>query len=164
MWAYSFSNIIVVVNGVVIDSFAEGDDVVSVAPLADAASTKVGADGHMVASVSANRGCTVTLKLQQTSPGNSVLQNLFNTQVAQIAQFTPFTMSIKDAMKLDAVTATGGIITKEPTWVRGAVANDIEWELQFENHTVDQGIQSQLSSISANAVAAAGIPVAGLGI
>jgi hypothetical protein len=163
MYAYSFASIVVSVNGVPIDNFAEGDDDIKVEPMADAATTKVGADGHMVASISANRGCTVTLKLQQTSPGNQVMQNFYNQQVVQGALFVPLSMSCKDSMKQDAITATGGIITKQSVWQRGANANDCEWTMQFERHVVDVGVIGELSSAisvarSAGSVFGAAIP------
>src|SRR5262249_34940500 len=124
MYAYSFASVILSVNGMVIDNYAEGDDAIKVEPLVDAATTKVGADGHMVASISANRGCTVTVKLQQTSPGNATMQSLYNRQIAFSAQFQPLSLSIKDSMKQDAIVATGGIITKQSVWQRGANAVD----------------------------------------
>jgi Bacteriophage KPP10, Structural protein ORF10 len=148
MYAYSFASIVLSINGVPIDNFAEGDDDVKVEPLADAATTKVGADGHMVASISANRGCTVTIKLQQTSPGNKVMQDFYNQQVVQGALLQPLSLSVKDSMKQDAVTATGGVITKQSVWQRGANANDCEWTLQFERHVVDIGVTAELASIN----------------
>jgi hypothetical protein len=118
----------------------------------------------MVASISANRGCTITIKLQQTSPGNATMQNFYNVQVTQVASFVPLSLSIKDSMKLDAITATGGLITKQSAWQRGANAVDTEWTLQFEKYVVDVGVLAELSSISATAGVAAGVPLAGLGI
>jgi Protein of unknown function (DUF3277) len=155
MYAYSFANIILSVNGVPIDNYAEGDDDITVEPLADAATTKVGADGHMVASISANRGIRVTIKLQQTSPGNRTMQSLYNAQVVARAQFVPLSMSIKDALLQDAVTAIGGIITKQSTWKRGANANDTEWTLEFEKGTIDAGLATQLATSLPSVVSAA---------
>lgn len=148
MYAYSFSNIVVTVNGIIIDNFGAGDDVISIAPAEAAATTQWGADGHMVASISANRGGTCSLHLQQTSPGNYVLQQLYNAQIAQGATFQPISMSVKDALKQDSCTCTGGIITTQPTWQRGINAVDVVWEIQFENVVITQGIVNQLSAVA----------------
>ena len=148
MYAYSFANIVLNVKGIVIDNYAEGDDDITVEPLVDAATTKVGADGHMVASISANRGCRVVIKLQQTSPGNAVMQRFYNLQLVAGAAFSPLSLGMKDVMLQDVVTATGGLITKQATLKRGAQANDTEWTLEFEHYTVDAGLAAELSSIA----------------
>lgn len=158
MYAYSFSNIVVTVNGMLIDNFGAGDDVITIAPAVDAATTQWGADGHMVASISANRGGTCTLKLQQTSPGNYTLQQLYNAQIAQGATFQPISMSVNDALKGDSCTCTGGIITTQASWQRGVNAVDVEWEIQFENVVITQGIQTQLSNIAAVGMSSVSIP------
>jgi hypothetical protein len=157
LYAYSFSNIVCTVNGAIITNFGAGDDVITVEPLTDAATTQVGADGHLVASISANRGCKVTLHLQQTSPSNYILQQLYNLQIAMSAQFQPISMAIQDAMKQDSCTCTGGIIVGQAHWVRGANATDMEWVIDFERYTVVAGIQTELSGIASNVVMGGGI-------
>lgn len=163
MYAYSFANIVVTINGMLIDNFGAGDDAIKIDPAVDAATTQWGADGHMVASISANHGGTCVVKLQQTSPGNYTLQQLYNSQIALGATFQPISMSVKDALKQDSCTCTGGIITKQASWQRGVNAVDVEWEVQFENVVITQGIQTQLSNIAPLA-GASGFSVPGLGL
>lgn len=162
MYPYSFTNIVVTVNGMLIDNFGAGDDVIKIDPAVDAATTQWGADGHMVASISANNGGTCVLKLQQTSPGNYVLQELYNAQKALGSSFQPISMSVQDALKQDSCTCTGGIVTKQATWQRGVNAVDVEWEIQFENVSITQGIQTQLSNIAP--IGGAGFSIPGLNL
>jgi len=164
MYAYSFANIVVTINGTPISGFGAGDDVITIEPSTAAATTQVGADGHMVASISANQGGTATLHLQQTSPSNYTLQELYNLQISQSAQFQPIQMSVQDAMGNDACTCIGGIITDMATWQRGANAVDTEWTVQFEVVRITRGTQNELSFMAAAGFAMPGIPVPGLGL
>lgn len=55
MRAYSFQNTVAIINGVELSGFAEGDDVISIKRRVDSATDKVGADGKMMVSISADK-------------------------------------------------------------------------------------------------------------
>ena len=55
MKVYSFQNTVMLVNGVEITGWADGDDVIKIARRADSASDKIGASGDMMVSISADK-------------------------------------------------------------------------------------------------------------
>jgi hypothetical protein len=73
MRVYSFKNITLLVNGVEITGFADGDDVLTASRRVDSASDLIGADGKMMVSLSADRSGEFTFRLQQVSGSNKYL-------------------------------------------------------------------------------------------
>ena len=64
MKVYSFQNTVMLVNGVEITGWSDGDDVIDIARLVDSASHKIGADGTMMVSISADKSGEFKFKLQ----------------------------------------------------------------------------------------------------
>ena len=71
MKVYSFQNTVMLVNGVEITGWDEGDDVIQIERLSDSASHKIGAAGDMMVSISADKSGSFKFKLQQTSSSNN---------------------------------------------------------------------------------------------
>ena len=67
MKEYSFANTIVLVNGVEMSGFDEGDDVINIARLTDSASHVVGADGKMTVSLSSDRSGEISFRLNASA-------------------------------------------------------------------------------------------------
>src|SRR6188472_1379309 len=73
---YNAAKILVVFNGVPLTGYADGT-FVSIEMQNDGVTTQVGADGELARAVNADRRCTVTVTLQQTSPANDFLSTMF---------------------------------------------------------------------------------------
>lgn len=127
---YSFLNTTLLVNGVEIDGWDEGDDVITMERLNDSASDKAGAKGEMVVSLSADRRGLVRFRLMQTSDSNKVLSALVGLQ--ENGAFVPTFVQFKDVMTGDLASGTQGYIPRPASIVRGTTANSQEWEIRVE--------------------------------
>lgn len=130
MKEYSFLNTLLLVNGVEISGFDEGDDVIQLARINDSTSHKIGADGEMSVSISADRSGTVTFRLMQTSDSNSYLSGLITAQ--ENGAFIPIFTQFKDTKGGDLGSGTQGYITKPSDMVRGSAPNTQEWVVVVE--------------------------------
>jgi hypothetical protein len=127
---YSFLDTLLLVNGVEIGGFDEGDDVISLARLNDSASHKIGADGEMTVSISADRSGTITFRLMQSSDSNAYLSGLITSQENGI--FVPIFAQFKDTRGNDLGSGTQGYIPKPADMARGTNPNAQEWSVVVE--------------------------------
>lgn len=127
---YSFLDTLLLVNGVEISGFDEGDDVISLERLNDSAAHKIGTDGEMTVSISADRSGTVTFRLMQTSDSNAYLSKLINAQ--ENGAFVPIFIQFKDTRGNDLGSGTQGYINRPASMVRGANVNAQEWVITVE--------------------------------
>ena len=127
---YSFLNTLLLVNGLEITGFDEGDDVISLARLNDSAAHSVGTDGEMTISISADRSGTVTFRLIQTSDSNKFLSALITAQ--ENGAFVPIFVQFKDTKGNDLGSGTQGYITKPADMTRGTNAQPQEWVIVAE--------------------------------
>lgn len=130
MKQYSFLNTLLLVNGVEITGFDEGDDVIQLARINDSAAHNIGTDGEMTISVSADRSGTVTFRIMQTSDSNSYLSALINAQ--ENGAFVPIFVQFKDTKGNDLGSGTQGYITKPADMTRGTNAQPQEWVIVVE--------------------------------
>ena len=139
MKEYSFLNVSLLVNGVEISGYAEGDDVIQVARREDSTQDVVGADGEMSLALNANRSGTVTFRLQQTSNSNAYLSGLVN--VGEVGGLgTTVTVQMIDVESGDLAVGTKGYITKPADMARGSNSNAQEWVLVVENLYMLNGV------------------------
>jgi hypothetical protein len=131
MRVYSFKNITLLVNGVEITGFADGDDVLTASRRVDSASDLIGADGKMMVSLSADRSGEFTFRLQQVSGSNKYLNALLNLQEG-IDTFVPVNVMCQDTYRNDLATGTVGYLKKSPDMTRGAAGNAQEWAIVTE--------------------------------
>lgn len=130
MKEYSFLDTLLLVNGIEITGFDEGDDVIILDRITDSASHKVGTDGEMSVSISADRSGTVTFRLMQTSDSNSFLSGLISAQ--ENGLFVPIFVQFKDTKGNDLGSGTQGYITKPAPMTRGTAVNAQEWVITVE--------------------------------
>ena len=132
MRAFSFANTILLINGVEITGWAEGDDVIKIERSNDSASHKIGAGGEMMVSLSTDKSGKVTFKLQQTSSSNVFLSKLCNLQDGGVETFVPVNVKFQDTYRQDTAEGTVGYITKDAPIQRGAQAGETEWSVNVE--------------------------------
>lgn len=130
MKEYSFLDTLLLVNGVEVDGFDEGDDVITLERLNDSASHKIGTDGEMTVSISADRSGTCTFRLMQSSDSNTYLSGLITAQ--ENGTFIPIFLQFKDTRGLDLGSGTQGYINRPATMTRGTNANSQEWIITVE--------------------------------
>ena len=127
---YSFLNTVLLVNGVEINGFDEGDDVISLERLTDSGAHVVGADGEMSVSISADRSGSVTFRLNQTSDSNKYLSGLITAQENGV--FVPIFIQFKDTRGGDLGSGTQGYIPRPANMVRGVNSQPQEWMVVVE--------------------------------
>lgn len=132
MKRYSFQDTIMVVNGVEITGWADGDDVIDIERRSDSITDKIGADGGMMISVGTDKSGSVKFKLMQTSPSNAYLTGLIALQEASGSTFVPCFLLFRDTYRQDLATGTQGYIKKPAKMTRGAQGNTQEWEIIVE--------------------------------
>lgn len=130
MKSYSFLDTLLLVNGVEINGFDEGDDTIIVARNNDSAAHKIGTDGEMSVSISADRSGSFTFRLMQTSDSNSYLSSLISAQENDV--FIPIFVQFKDLRGNDLMSGTEGYITKPADVTRGQKAGSQEWVVVVE--------------------------------
>lgn len=118
------------INGVEISGFDEGDDVITLERLNDSASHKIGTDGEMTVSISADRSGTATFRIMQTSDSNQFLSGLISAQ--ENGAFVPIFMQFKDTRGNDLASGSQGYITRPANMTRGTSANSQEWVIVVE--------------------------------
>jgi len=133
MKAYSFQNCVVLVNGVEITNWSDGDDVLDIKRRKNSIEDKVGADGKMMMTIGSDKSGSFTFKLQATSPSNKFLGAIQSLGEAGAQTFVPVTVQFLDTYRNDMSIGTVGYITKPADIKRGASAGDTEWEIVVEN-------------------------------
>ena len=127
---YSFLDVSLLVNGIEISGYDEGDDVIQMARLGDSASHLIGADGEMTVAISADRSGTITFRVAQSADSNAFLSGLITTQENGV--FVPVFIQFKDTRGGDLGSGTQGYITKPADMVRGTSVNPNEWVIVVE--------------------------------
>lgn len=134
---YTFLNTILLINGVEISGFDEGDDVIDLDRINDSASHKIGTDGEMTVSISADRSGIFVFRLMQTSDSNAFLSGLISAQENGV--FVPIFAQFKDVRGLDLVSGTQGYIPKPAGMTRGENPNGQEWRIVVERMDLIHG-------------------------
>jgi hypothetical protein len=130
MKEYSFLDNLLLINGVEISNFDEGDDVIQLDRLNDSASHTISVDGVMTVSLSADRSGTIMFRLNQTSDSNKYLSGLVNAQ--ENGAFVPIFAQFKNTRGGDLGSGTQGYIQKPAGMSRGKNANSQEWTIVVE--------------------------------
>jgi hypothetical protein len=132
MKATSPKNFIMLVNGFPLTNFGEGSSAIKIAMREDAVTDKVGMDGKMSISISANQTAEVTATLMQTSDANKFLLALVHAQTGGPATFVPVNVMFQDTYRQDVGIGTHGYIKKLPDIERGDEVAEQEWVFVVE--------------------------------
>lgn len=124
---YSFNDVAVYVDNVLVEGFWEGDDAVIVEPNSDIATAIVGADGKALISVSADRAASITLKLQPNSEMHKRLLRKFDE--LRSGQFLPFSMSVTDTRNGEGGSSVECVAMTKPSDQFGVQASVREWKI-----------------------------------
>lgn len=133
MQIYSFLNMVVLVNGQELIDWPEDDDSIQAKRRVDSASDKIGADGKMLLTISADKSGEFTFKLQQTSPSNAYLGDLLAQMENGADTFVPINVRVQDTYRQDVATGTVGYLKKPADFTRGMNAGTQEWIVVVEN-------------------------------
>lgn len=132
MQRYSFKNCVLLVNGIPIEGFAEGDDVIVGKRLNDPFSHKMGADGKMTVAQSADKSGEIVIKLMQGSKGSSTLGLLFN--LLEAGRIDAVAVMYVNTKSGESCTGVHGYIKRPADMSRGAGVNSEEWAIDVENY------------------------------
>ena len=128
---YDFRSWVHLVNGVVLDGFAPGDDAFEFDRNTDSFSSEVGVQGDMSVAISADRSTTLTIKLLANSSSNTYLGTLCDLQEGGPATFVPVRYAAKDTNLQDIAEGNVGYIMRPSKMTRGGKAGEQEWKLVF---------------------------------
>lgn len=87
----------------------------------------IGADGSVMHSLHAARAGTVTVRLLKTSPVNSDLATMYNFQTTTSANNGQNTISVRDPVRGDSITAQSCAFKKLPNNINATVGGLMEW-------------------------------------
>ncbi len=127
--AFSFKNVVASIAGQRIVGFWEGDNAVEIAPVEDAGSLMVGADGDALYSVYAGNPHTVILRLQHTSPSHEFLLQKLKELKADTPRMDGFSISVRDIRSNDGGSSARAFIQGEATVSFGKAGSIREWTL-----------------------------------
>ena len=137
MAVFDPKQVIVLLDGKEISDWADGSDVISAVNQVDAGQLVIGANGTGVFIANPDNSGKLTLKIKQHSADNAYLSKLFNQQKSSIKTFSPITLSIRDLINDDVVTASKGYFTTPTDYVRGNGHNAQTWTIVFEQMTMN---------------------------
>jgi len=125
--SYSPNDIAIIVNGVPVSGYGDGD-FVSAEYASDAAMLKEGADGSPAISYKRGaRGGTITVTLLQTSMSNNYLSSLLFAQKSIGGASTTVPILVRNAQGGQTVSMVRAAIQKEPTVTFGPEVSTVEW-------------------------------------
>lgn len=137
MAVFDPKQVVVLLDGKEISDWADGSDVISAVNQVDAGQLVIGANGTGVFIANPDNSGKLTLKIKQHSADNAYLSKLFNQQKSSIKTFLPITLSIRDLINDDVVTANKGYFTTPTDYVRGNGHNAQTWTIVFEQMTMN---------------------------
>ena len=137
MAVFDPKQVVVLLDGKEISDWADGSDVISAANQVDAGQLVIGANGTGVFIANPDNSGKLTLKIKQHSADNAYLSKLFNQQKSSIKTFFPITLSIRDLINDDVVTASKGYFNTPAQYVGGNGHNAETWTIVFEQMTMN---------------------------
>lgn len=117
---YNFQGVAASIDGIPIEGFAEGDDVISAVFNSDISDEVTGADGESASSKLNDDSALITFNLLQTSKSNDLLNGY---AVAR----TNFTLFIRDGNGATILIAKTANIKKRPDIGFGSTVGTREW-------------------------------------
>lgn len=130
MQEYSFAKSFLLVNGVEISGYDEGDDVITLRRLNDNSAHIISADGVMTVSFHPDRSGEIIFRLNQASASNGFMSALVTAQEANT--LVPIAVQFTDLNGKDLISATTGYIPRPADVVRGLNTQSQEWRIVVE--------------------------------
>jgi hypothetical protein len=130
MQTYSFGKTILLINGVQVTGYDEGDDVITMRRLNDNSAHVLSADGVMTVSFSPDRSGEIIFRVNQASDINGLLSSLVTTQEQNV--LVPLTVQFTDLNGNDIMSATAGYIPRPADVTRGLNSQSQEWRIVVE--------------------------------
>ena len=130
MQTYSFGECSLLINGVAIEGYDEGDDVITIRRLNDNSSHILSADGVMTVSFSPDRSGEIIFRVNQASAINATLSSYVTAQESNV--IVPITVQFTDLNGNDLMSATEGYIPRPADVVRGLNSQAQEWRIVVE--------------------------------
>lgn len=125
--AYSSENAVAVLDGQEVVGLADGDEAIAIAQLTESGSLMVGAKGDSIFSASANRGATITLRLQPTSPTHRLLVE--KRRMQDEGDLRGFSFSVINTNTNEGGAANSCFVQKSADHREGEKASNREWVL-----------------------------------
>ncbi len=133
MQQYSMLDNVLIVGGIRLTSFAEGDDSIAGARNEDAFDHEVGSTGQMLVLQNANKSGTMTFNLQQGAEDNTAMGVLFDAQ--ENSTFFAIDVAMVNTVSAESIGGTKGYIKRPADVTRGTGANSQQWEVVVEDYT-----------------------------
>jgi len=130
MKAYSFKNVVMLVQGQEITGWPDGDDVIRTERVEDSASHLVGVDGTMTVNISADRSGRIVFRLMQNSESNALLTGLITAQ--ENGAFVPVFVQILNTEGGELISGTRGYLTRPADMQFGQNLQAVEWTIVVE--------------------------------
>ncbi len=130
MKAFSFLNVVMLVQGQELSGWPDGDDVIMCERIEDSASHFIGVDGRMTVNISADRSGRITFKLLQNSESNALLTGLITSQENGV--FVPVFVQIMNTEGSELISGTQAYITKPSNIQFGQNITPVEWVIVTE--------------------------------
>lgn len=127
-YLYNFKNINVIIGGIRLTGFADGDDSVAIEFSSPAVNDVSGADGDAVASLIHDYRASIIIRLLQGSPSNDVLSTISAAYKVGTVVTTPFLIS--DAYGRSLHAAPHVYVSTRPQGSYGQNQSNREWTLR----------------------------------
>lgn len=112
------------------DGAANSEEGVSVAMTEEKNTMTIGADGEGMHSLHSGKSGKLTVRLLKTSPINAKLSTMYNAQTVSSAAHGLNTISIRNPISGDSITATEVAFAKHPDIQYAKEGGMVEWEFQ----------------------------------
>lgn len=118
------------INGIEVTGWPEGDDVIMCERLNDSAEHIIGVDGAMTVSISMDRSGTITFNLMQNSESNAALTSLITGQ--ENGAFIPIFVQVKNTQGGELVSGTQAYLQRPANIQFGKNLGPVTWVIVAE--------------------------------
>lgn len=139
--SYSFANVSVVLDGIQLEGFWEGDDAITIERNAEAGNPIVGVDGCAVVSRPVNESRNITLSVMPNCQAHKLLTN--KMRAIENNEIEHFNISVTDVGNGEGGSSVEATIVGQPSASLGENASAREWII-FANNWVDNEIEYTL--------------------
>ena len=142
---YSACNVNVTYLGHVFTGLGEGEDAISVTMAEDVTNLTIGMQGDGVISMSCNASGDITIRLLHGSETNAFLSK-------KVAGYTGGSLPVVGELIItevgsdSKVVAQNTVIARQPDFVRGASAGEVEWHFKSTNISIVHGATAELGA------------------